>query len=161
MYHLLHVVVIFLFLRGNLFSVEEFHHLRTAFLTYFVLMASTNEKTDQKTAELMHGIGMTATTGRKGSESPEDKTVDMIEKVVSGGGDHDRIDPEVAKYASGEIIEIDEATNTRLKRMIYRRVLVIMTITYFFQALDKGTLSYSSIMNLKEDTGLMDNQVNK
>ncbi|KAI9323476.1 major facilitator superfamily domain-containing protein [Dichotomocladium elegans] len=68
------------------------------------------------------------------------------------------MDPEVAKYASGEIIEIDEATNKRLKRKIYQRILVIMTVTYFLQALDKGTLSFSSIMNLPSDTGLVGQQ---
>ncbi|KAI9498163.1 major facilitator superfamily domain-containing protein [Zychaea mexicana] len=69
-----------------------------------------------------------------------------------------RIDPELAKYAGGEIIEVDEATNKRLKNMLFRRVLFIMTVTYFLQALDKGTLSFASIMNLIEDTNLVGQQ---
>ncbi|KAI8139580.1 major facilitator superfamily domain-containing protein [Fennellomyces sp. T-0311] len=73
-------------------------------------------------------------------------------------GDKGRIDPELAKYAGGEIIEVDDATNKRLKRKLYGRVLVIMTVTYFLQALDKGTLSFTSIMNLIEDTGLQGQQ---
>lgn len=73
-------------------------------------------------------------------------------------GDSSRIDPEVAKYAAG-VIEIDDATNRRIKWKLYRRVLPIMVVTYFLQALDKGTLSFSSIMNLPEDTGLVGQQV--
>ena len=74
-------------------------------------------------------------------------------------GNKERIDPELAKYAGGEIVEVDEETNHRLKWMLYRRVLFIMTVTYFLQALDKGTLSFASIMNLIEDTGLVGQQV--
>jgi hypothetical protein len=73
--------------------------------------------------------------------------------------DHDRVDPEIAKYISETGIEIDEATNKRLKRMIDKRVLTIMTFTYFLQALDKGTLSFSSIMHLPQDTGLVGQEV--
>lgn len=75
-------------------------------------------------------------------------------------GDSSRIDPEVAKYAAG-VIEIDDATNQRIKWKLYRRVLPIMVVTYFLQALDKGTLSFSSIMNLPEDTGLVGQQVSR
>ena len=74
-------------------------------------------------------------------------------------GDSSRVDPEVAKYASGEIIEIDEETERRLKKKIFYRILPIMTISYFLQSLDKGTISFSSIMNLPEDIGLVGQQV--
>jgi hypothetical protein len=93
---------------------------------------------------------------------------DTIKKVGSvenehieeaNGGDHNRIDPEVAKYMSTTAIEIDEATNKRLKRLIDTRVLTVMVVTYFLQALDKGTLSFSSIMHLPEDTNLEGQQV--
>lgn len=73
-------------------------------------------------------------------------------------GDSSRVDPEVAKYAS-DVIDIDDATNQRLKWKLYRRVLPIMVVTYFLQALDKGTLSFSSIMNLPQDIGLVGQQV--
>ncbi|KAI7885484.1 MFS general substrate transporter [Lichtheimia hyalospora FSU 10163] len=73
-------------------------------------------------------------------------------------GDSSRVDPEVAKYASGEIIEIDEETDRRLKKKIFYRILPIMTISYFLQSLDKGTISFSSIMNLPEDIGLVGQQ---
>jgi hypothetical protein len=89
----------------------------------------------------------------------------QLEEVLSAsdkksGMNYDRVDPEIAKYASEKVVHIDEETNKRLKRLIDRRVLVIMVFTYFLQALDKGTLSFSSIMNLPKDTGLVGQQVN-
>lgn len=47
---------------------------------------------------------------------------------------------EVAKYASATAIAISPAENRRLKMLIDKRVLTIMVLTYFLQALDKGTL---------------------
>lgn len=52
--------------------------------------------------------------------------------------DYGRVDKEVAKYASDTIIEISEAESKRLRRKIDKRVLAIMVVTYFVQALDKG-----------------------
>ncbi|KAI3321580.1 MFS general substrate transporter [Xylariaceae sp. AK1471] len=73
-------------------------------------------------------------------------------------GDHthlDRVDKEIAKYASEARVEISPEENDRLRRLIDRRVLVVMICTYFLQAIDKGTLSFSSIMGLPKDTGLL------
>ena len=56
-------------------------------------------------------------------------------------------------------IEIDEETNKRLLRKIDRRVLTFMVATYFLQAIDKGTLSFTSIMNIRQDTHLVGQQV--
>lgn len=61
-------------------------------------------------------------------------------------------------YASRGRVEVDEATDKRLKMMIDKRVLVIMILTYFLQALDKGTMSFSSIMGIKTDAHLEDGQ---
>ena len=89
----------------------------------------------------------------------------QIEQMESGGyavkkiNDFDRVDGEVAKYASDVKIVIDEATNRRLRRLIDRRVLAIMIFTYFLQALDKGTLSFASIMGIQKDTKLHGQQV--
>ncbi|KAI1427119.1 major facilitator superfamily domain-containing protein [Xylaria sp. FL1777] len=73
-------------------------------------------------------------------------------------GDHtqvDRVDKEIAKYASQGRIDITPEENVRLRRLIDRRVLVVMICTYFLQAIDKGTLSFASIMGLPKDTGLL------
>lgn len=60
-------------------------------------------------------------------------------------------------YASGGV-HVSEEDDKRLKKMIDRRVLVIMILTYFLQALDKGTMSFSSIMGIKTDAHLEDGQ---
>ncbi|EME77918.1 uncharacterized protein MYCFIDRAFT_33418 [Pseudocercospora fijiensis CIRAD86] len=72
--------------------------------------------------------------------------------------DYGRIDAEVAKYANATRIEITPAEDKRLKRMIDKRVLTIMVFTYFLQALDKGTLSFTSIMGLQTDLHLVGQQ---
>ncbi|KAI0011437.1 MFS general substrate transporter [Xylariaceae sp. FL0662B] len=77
---------------------------------------------------------------------------------IEGKGDHvnyDKVDKEVAMYASAGRIEISPEENTRLRKMIDRRVLTVMVFTYFLQAIDKGTLSFSSIMGLPKDTGMV------
>ncbi|KAH8819825.1 MFS transporter [Xylogone sp. PMI_703] len=87
-----------------------------------------------------------------------------LEQTLSGGypvknfTDYTRVDDEVAKYAGQTRVVIDEATNRRLKRLIDRRVLIIMVITYFLQALDKGTLSFASIMGIQKDAHLVGQQ---
>lgn len=60
--------------------------------------------------------------------------------------DYDKIDKEVAHYASDVRIEISPEKNAELRRMIDKRVLLVMIGTYFLQAIDKGTLSFASIM---------------
>lgn len=60
--------------------------------------------------------------------------------------DFNRVDKEVAKYASDVAVDISPEENSRLKRKIDKRVLSIMIFTYFLQALDKGTMSFASIM---------------
>ena len=82
-------------------------------------------------------------------------SIDMPKEHMNYG----RVDREVAEYAGTSAIVIDKETDKRLKRMIDKRVLSIMITTYFLQALDKGTLSFTSIMGLREDTGLHGQQV--
>ncbi|KAM5344249.1 hypothetical protein ACJ41O_012786 [Fusarium nematophilum] len=65
-----------------------------------------------------------------------------------------KIDSEVAKYAGGEAIHISPEENIRLRKMIDKRVLLVMITTYFLQAIDKGTLSFASIMNMPGDVGM-------
>lgn len=67
----------------------------------------------------------------------------------------DRVDREVAQYAAGARIVISPERSTELRRKIDKRVLSIMITTYFLQAVDKGTLSFASIMGLNEDTGMV------
>ncbi|TVY41098.1 putative transporter [Lachnellula occidentalis] len=72
--------------------------------------------------------------------------------------DFNRVDKEVAKYVSDVAVNISPEDNARLKRKIDKRVLSIMIFTYFLQALDKGTMSFASIMNLPADLHLKGQQ---
>ncbi|KAJ5293419.1 uncharacterized protein N7443_009372 [Penicillium atrosanguineum] len=72
--------------------------------------------------------------------------------------DYNLVDQEVAKYATDTAIEIDEATDKRLRRMIDKRILVVMMVTYLIQTLDKGAMSFSSIMGIMDDAHLASNQ---
>ncbi|KAJ5641507.1 hypothetical protein N7490_005507 [Penicillium lividum] len=77
-----------------------------------------------------------------------------VEEPQKNHTDYTRVDKEIAKYATDGAIEIDEATNKRLKKMIDKRVLVVMMFTYLLQTLDKGALSFASIMGIKDDAHL-------
>ncbi|TRM68252.1 major facilitator superfamily domain-containing protein [Schizophyllum amplum] len=72
------------------------------------------------------------------------------------------IDAEVAEFFAAQQsqgpIEIDDATNRRLRSMIHKRVLVVMVVTYFAQTLDKGTINFASIMGIVDDTHLVGQQ---
>lgn len=77
------------------------------------------------------------------------------------GQRYEKIDKELAKYINAEAVHISDEENTRLRRLIDKRVLVIMIATYFIQAIDKGTLSFASIMGIVNDTHLVGQQVSK
>lgn len=89
--------------------------------------------------------------------SEDKQDISQVERVLSADDvkpaqiDYNRIDKEVAKYAGSQEVHISEEENKRLKGMIDRRVLPIMVITYFLQSLDKGTMSATSIMGIRDD----------
>lgn len=90
------------------------------------------------------------------------KDLSQVERVLSAEDekvDHvnfERIDDEVAKYANATgSIEISEEENRRLKKLVDRRVLPVMVFTYFLQALDKGTMSFTSIMGIRNDIPIL------
>ncbi|RMY40943.1 hypothetical protein D0865_12418, partial [Hortaea werneckii] len=94
-----------------------------------------------------------------GRDVKPDMDAAAIERIASPTDiqkeqDYSRIDPEIAKYTTGEYVEVSEAESKRLRRLIDTRVLPIMIVTYFLQALDKGTMSFTSIMGIREDTNL-------
>ncbi|KAB8220934.1 major facilitator superfamily domain-containing protein [Aspergillus novoparasiticus] len=92
---------------------------------------------------------------RKGVSS-EHEHIDPPEKSQHLAG----VDAETAAYATGPPVEIDKATDRRLFWKVNKRILVCMVGTYFCQALDKGTLGFSSIMGIQEDAGLDSNKYN-
>ncbi|KAJ5984599.1 MFS allantoate transporter [Penicillium waksmanii] len=64
----------------------------------------------------------------------------------------------VFEHMQGEAIELDEATNRRLLRKIDWHIMPVMCCVYGMNFLDKTTLSYASIMGIKEDLGLVGDQ---
>jgi hypothetical protein len=95
------------------------------------------------------------------SEPSAIKTERVSEDVENPKATHsERIDKELAQYIGNEGIIISPERSAQLRRMIDKRVLVIMVSTYFLQAIDKGTLSFASIMGITKDTGLEDEDGN-
>jgi len=98
---------------------------------------------------------------KKSSDKAADTEKIQLEQMETGGyagknhTDFSQVDGEVAKYTSEIRTVIDQATNKRLRKLIDRRVLAIMIFTYFLQALDKGTLSFASIMGIQKFTNLV------
>lgn len=74
--------------------------------------------------------------------------------------DYAKIDKEVAQYVSDVRIEISPEKNAELRRKIDKRVLVVMVGTYFLQAIDKGTLSFASIMYVLPVLGALESGTN-
>ena len=81
-------------------------------------------------------------------------------KYVDNGDEiqEQNVDQQILNYMGDKAIEIDEETNKRLRRMIHRRILPCMIGTYFLQALDKGTIAFASVMGIREDANLVDQQ---
>lgn len=110
-------------------------------------------------------VETTATVSSE-TEAKQARDISHVEQVLSQTDDlkkddmdYSRVDKEVQEYANRAQVDIDEATNIRLRRMIDRRVLAIMICTYFLQALDKGTMSFASVMGIIQDTGMHGNEV--
>lgn len=80
-------------------------------------------------------------------------------ELVKDHMNYELVDKEVAQYANEVIVEIDDETNKRLKKMIDKRIMAVMIVTYLIQTLDKGTLSYASIMGIQTDLHLHGQQV--
>ncbi|KAJ6111359.1 hypothetical protein N7523_007420 [Penicillium sp. IBT 18751x] len=104
-----------------------------------------------------HAIEMTDPKGQQDISHVE-RVLSPEDDLRKDDMDFSRVDKEIQMYASHGRVEVDEATNKRLKKMIDKRVLVVMICTYFLQALDKGTMSFASIMGIKVDAGLEDGQ---
>ncbi|KAK3312327.1 major facilitator superfamily domain-containing protein [Apodospora peruviana] len=109
-------------------------------------MATPPVYDDKATAQHAQGADVAIEEAR---HSVDDGVPEKIDRQ-----NYDRVDKEVAKYASDVAIEIPPEKNDQLRKMIDRRVLWIMITTYFLQAIDKGTMSFASIMGIQEDNNL-------
>lgn len=95
-----------------------------------------------------------------------DEIEDNVEAVLSNEIEKDhidykRVDKELAQYISEARITISPEKNNELRRKIDRRILTVMISTYFLQAIDKGTMSFASIMGIKDDTHLVGQDVSR
>ena len=110
----------------------------------------------------LHSYLLLLTTHRMSGPKPSEQ---HVERAASPDPDilpdkHTAVDEELRQYvvAAGSI-EVDEATNKRLRRLIDKRVLVVMTGTYFLQSLDKNAISFAAIMGIQEDAHLVGQDV--
>ncbi|KAL9012317.1 MAG: hypothetical protein Q9173_002912 [Seirophora scorigena] len=89
------------------------------------------------------------------------------EKEAIAQGRRRRLPSEIAKHANdadeameafagheGEAIELDEATSKRLLRRIDLHLMPLLCVIYGLNYLDKTTLSYASVMGIREDINL-------
>ncbi|KAH0597480.1 hypothetical protein MHUMG1_04858 [Metarhizium humberi] len=81
-------------------------------------------------------------------------TASVDDHAVKDQTDYGRVDKELAKYICDARITITPEKNHELRRKIDRRILAVMISTYFLQAIDKGTMSFASIMGIRDDTHL-------
>ncbi|RSH95478.1 hypothetical protein EHS25_000570 [Saitozyma podzolica] len=99
------------------------------------------------------------TSGQAGQPAPTSHPADIeAARTLPAAFEHEgQIDAETAKYLDSSVV-IDEETNRQIKRMLDRRILPFLVITYFFQTFDKGTLAFSSVMGIQTDTHLVGQQ---
>ncbi|KAE9582897.1 putative transporter [Colletotrichum fructicola] len=71
--------------------------------------------------------------------------------------EHREGDKETHEYAGMTATYVDEKKSRELFWIINRRILACMLGTYFCQSLDKGTLGFASVMNIRQDAGLTHN----
>lgn len=92
-------------------------------------------------AEVIPGTGITEEDIRSGSVVPE--------QILKHSHDADVALQAFQSY-EGQVIEVDEATNRRLLRIIDWNLIPLMCVVYGLNYLDKTTLSYASIMGIKD-----------
>lgn len=100
-------------------------------------------------------LAVNLSQGNLGKSVENKASIDLIEDAKPSLL---KVDKDVLKYAAAEAVYIDEETNKRLKRKIDKRVLSIMVVTYCLQALDKSTMSFASIMGIREYANLHGSQ---
>ena len=85
----------------------------------------------------------------------EDSEQKDISKVATSNADKAL---QVLKLEGDRSYVLDDKINARVRSRIDMFLMPVMCFTYFLQYIDKTALSYSSIMGLETDTGLVDNQ---
>jgi hypothetical protein len=115
---------------------------------------SSHDAVGHTAPEVVHTSGNDA---RKPDIAQVERVLSTTDGMEKDHMNYDRVDQELAKYANAVAIDISPEENARLKRLIDRRVLPVMVFTYFLQALDKGTMSFASIMGIRNDIPILKN----
>ncbi|KAI4170897.1 MAG: hypothetical protein LQ343_004661 [Gyalolechia ehrenbergii] len=89
----------------------------------------------------------------KGSTS-QDRRRSLPSKVAKHANDADEAMKAFAGH-EGEFLELDEATSKRLLKRIDLHLMPLLCVIYGLNYLDKTTLSYASVMNIKKDINLI------
>lgn len=87
------------------------------------------------------------------------KNIELAQSKSEHREDVTTANSKAGPYAMGTRSPISPEENRRLFWKVNSRILPIMVVTYFCQSLDKGTLGFSSIMGIQEDTHLVGQQV--
>ncbi|RSH94196.1 hypothetical protein EHS25_003999 [Saitozyma podzolica] len=77
-----------------------------------------------------------------------------VNEVEMNHQTHHGMDREVAKYAAEHTVILTPEENNRLFKLINKRILTYMLVTYCWETLDKNTLSYAAVMGIKQDANL-------
>ena len=94
-------------------------------------------------------------------EDLDDKSKHVLTTIVSPGGKEIEITNNVdvamefAIQHKGEFKQLDPVTDKRLLRKIDMYLLPILCLLYCFQFMDKLTTSYSAILGLREELGMV------
>ncbi|KAI5968845.1 hypothetical protein CANMA_002019 [Candida margitis] len=94
-------------------------------------------------------------------ENLEDKNEHVLTTIVSPGGKEIKVTNNVdvamefAIQHKGEFKELDSVTDKRILRKIDTFLLPILCLLYCFQFMDKLTTSYSAILGLREELGMV------
>ena len=76
-----------------------------------------------------------------------------IRKILKHSNDADEA-MKAFEGHEGQVLQIDEATNSRLLRKIDMNIMPLLCIVYGLNYLDKTTLSYASVMGIRDDINL-------
>ncbi len=120
---------------------------------------ATNDPNRDEVGPASHGFVAADQKTDLGKDVSQVERAQSPEFDKSGLQDFSKVDKELAQYVSDTRVEISPAEDKRLRRLIDKRILAIMITTYFLQAIDKGTMSFASIMGIVTDTHLVGQQV--
>ncbi|KAK2872006.1 hypothetical protein FQN49_002626, partial [Arthroderma sp. PD_2] len=111
-------------------------------------MAETDTKTAEEQAERI-----SSSREEKVEDADPEKSVGIEKEVVKHAEDADEA---MKAFAEAGPIVLTAEDNKRLLKIIDWNLMPLMCVVYGLNYLDKTTLSYASVMGLREDIKLVD-----